>query len=339
VNRLVLVLIAVFLMSSPAAGQTVKLGTNAINVAKAAARPWVVTKTPDGQPDLQGYWTNNTMTPLQRPNGVTKEFYTKEEFFESLKKQAEHDGEEATPGTVEDVHYDHSQFGLDRTQGLLTPNLRTSMIIDPPDGRIPQLTAEGQKRAADLAAEKKKQGAQYDQAQNLSTTTRCLYMGAVPMLPPAYNNTYQIVQSPGYVMILIEQLHEARVIPLDGRPHAPENVRSWLGDSRGHWEGNTLVIETTNFNDKVAFQGASRDLKLTERLTRTGEETLKYESTVEDPHTWVRPWKAEMPGTKTEGPIFEHACNEGNYSMKNMLAGARADEKKAAEAAATKGTQ
>ena len=139
-----LMLIAVLLTALPAFGQ-VKLGTNALNVAPAAAKPWAVTKTPDGQPDLQGYWTNNTMTPLQRPRGVTKEFYTKEEFFEALKKQAERDGEEATPGTVEDVHYDHSQFGLDRTQGLLTPNLRTSMIIDPPDGRIPPLTARGTK--------------------------------------------------------------------------------------------------------------------------------------------------------------------------------------------------
>jgi hypothetical protein len=333
-----LVLIAVFLMSSPAAGQ-IKLGTNAVNVAPAAVKPWVVTKTPDGQPDLQGYWTNNTMTPLQRPAGVTKEFYTKEEFLEALTKQAERDGEEATPGTIEDVHYDHSQFGLDRTQGLLTPNLRTSMIIDPLDGRIPPLTAEGQKRAADMAAQKRKQGAQYDQAQNLSPATRCIYMGAVPMLPPAYNNTYQIVQSSGYVMILVEELHEARVIPLDGRAHAPENVRSWLGDSRGHWEGNTLVIETTNFNDKVAFQGSSQNLKVTERLTRTGDETMKYEFTVDDPHTWTQPWKVEMPATKTAGPIFEHACNEGNYSMKNMLAGAREDEKKAAEAAAKKETQ
>jgi hypothetical protein len=334
----VIALAAVFLMPSSAESQ-LKLGTKAVNVAPAAAKPWAVTKTPDGQPDLQGYWTNNTMTPLQRPGGVTKEFYTKEEFFESLNKQAERDGEEATPGTVEDVHYDHSQFGLDRTQGLLTPNLRTSMIIDPPDGRIPPLTAEGKKRAADLTAEKRKQGAQYDQAQNLSPTTRCIYMGAIPMIPPAYNNTYQIVQSPGYVMILVEELHEARVIPLDGRPHAPQTVRSWLGDSRGHWEGNTLVIETTNFNDKVAFQGASRDLKLTEHLTRTGEETMKYEFTVDDPHTWAQPWKAEMPVTKAAGPIFEHACNEGNYAMKNMLSGARRDEKTAAEAAAKKGTQ
>jgi len=326
VNRLALVLIGVFLMSSPAAGQ-LKLGTNAINVAKAEAKPWVVTKMPDGQPDLQGYWTNNTMTPLQSPNGVTKAFYTKEEFFEALKKQAELDGEEATPGTVEDVHYDHSQFGLDRTQGLLSPNLRTSMIIDPENGRLPPLTAEGQKRAADLAAEKKKQGAQYDQAQNLAVGTRCIYMGGVPILPPAYNNTYQIVQSKGYVMILIEELHEARVIPLDGRPHAPQNVRSWLGDSRGHWEGNTLVIETTNFNDKVAFQGSSQDVKVTERLTRTGEEMIQYEFTVEEPHTWTQPWKAEMSFIKAAVPIFEHACNEGNYSMSNMLAGARREEK------------
>ena len=337
---LALVIIAVFLMPSPAAGQTVKSGTNALNVAPATTKPWVVTKTPDGQPDLQGYWSNNTMTPLQRPNGVTKEFYTKEEFLEAATKQAERDGEEATPGTVEDVHYDHTQFGLDRTQATLTPDLRTSMIIDPENGKLPPVTPEGQKRAADRAAEKRKQGAQYDQVQNLSTTTRCIYMNAgPPMLPAAYNHTYQIVQSPGYVMILIEELHEVRIIPLDGRPHAPQNVRSWLGDSRGHWEGNTLVIETTNFNDKVAFQGSSQDVKVTERLTRTGLETIQYEFSVEDPHTWTQPWKAEMPFIKAQGPIFEHACSEGNYSMGNMLRAARAEDKKAAEADAKKGNQ
>jgi hypothetical protein len=340
---LALVIIAVFLMPSPAAGQTVKSGTNALKVAPAPSaevKPWVVTKTPDGQPDLQGYWSNNTMTPLQRPNGVTKAFYTKEEFLEVATKQAERDGEEATPGTVEDVHYDHTQFGLDRTQATLTPDLRTSMIIDPENGKLPPVTPEGQKRAAERAAEKRKQGAQYDQAQNLSTTTRCIYMNAgPPMLPAAYNHTYQIVQSPGYVMILIEELHEVRIIPLGGRPHAPQNVRSWLGDSRGHWEGNTLVIETTNFNDKVAFQGSSQDVKVTERLTRTGEETIQYEFTVDDPHTWTQPWRAEMPFIKASGPIFEHACNEGNYSMGNMLRAARAEDKRAAEAAAKKGNQ
>jgi hypothetical protein len=334
-NRLML--LALFLMPLSAAGQTVKSGTNALNVAPAVTKPWAVTKTPDGQPDLQGYWSNNTMTPLQRPKGVTKEFYTKEEFFEAAKTQAERDGEEATPGTVEDVHYDHTQFALDRTQTTLTPNLRTSMITDPADGRIPPLTAEGQKRAADRAAQRPRREAQYDQAQNLPFGTRCIYMDAgPPMLPPTYNHTYRIVQTPGYVTILIEELHEVRIIPLDGRPHAPQSVRSWLGDSRGHWEGNTLVIETTNFNDKVAFQGSSRDLKVTERLTRTGEETIQYQFTVDDPHTWTRPWRAELPFIKTVGPMFEHACSEGNYSMSNMLAGARAEEKRAAEAAAKK---
>src|SRR5262249_19891333 len=144
---LALVLIAVFLMPSPAAGQTIKAGTSALNVAPAVAKPWTVTQTPDGQPDLQGHWTNHTLTPLQRPNGVTKEFYTKEEFLEAAKRQAERDGEETTPGTVADVHYDHTQFGLDKSQTTLTPNLRTSMITDPPNGRTPPVTAEGQKRA------------------------------------------------------------------------------------------------------------------------------------------------------------------------------------------------
>jgi hypothetical protein len=281
------------------------------------------------------------MVPLQRPKNVTKELYTKEEMLEAAKTQAERDGEEATPGTVEDVHYDHTQFGLDRTQATLTPSLRTSMITDPPDGRLPPRTAEGEKRAADRAAQRSKRGAPYDQAQNLPFVTRCIYMDAgPPMLPATYNHTYQIVQGPGYVMILIEELHEVRVIPLDGRPHAPQSVRSWLGDSRGHWEGNTLVIETTNFNDKVAFQGSSQDVKVTERLTRTGEETIQYEFMVDDPHTWTRPWKAELPFIKARGGlIFEHACNEGNYSMSNMLRAARAEEKRAAETTAKKGTE
>ena len=159
---------------------------------------------------------------------------------------------------------------------------------------------------------------------------------APPMMPPGYNPAYQIVQSPGYVTILIEMLHETRVIPTDGRPHAPSNVRSWLGDSKGHWEGDTLVVETTNFNDKVAFRGASENMKVTERFTRMSDDAIRYEFTVDDPSTWERAWKGEMPFVKIGGPIFEHACNEGNYGIANTLAGARKEEKRAAEEAAKK---
>jgi hypothetical protein len=253
------------------------------------------------------------------------------------KKNAEREEEQTTPGTVADVHYDFTQFGLDRSQTKLTDNLRTSVIVDPSNGKLPPTTQEGQKRAAERAAERKSQGAQYDKVQNIPIGSRCVYTNAgPPMMPPGYNPAYQIVQGPGYVMILIEMLHEVRVIPTDGRPHAPSTVRSWLGDSRGHWEGNTLVVETTNFNDKVAFRGASENMKVTERFTRTDEKTMRYEFTVNDPSTWEVPWTGEMPFVAINGPIFEHACHEGNYGIANTLAGVRAQEKRDVEAAAKK---
>jgi hypothetical protein len=155
-----------------------------------------------------------------------------------------------------------------------------------------------------------------------------------PMMPPGYNPAYQIVQSPGYVMILIEMLHETRVVPTDNRPHVASSVRSWMGDPKGRWEEDTLVIETTNFNDKSAFRGASENMKVTERFTRVSDDQIKYEFTVDDPHTWDRPWQGEMPFVKINGPIFEHGCHEGNYGIANTLAGARKEEKRAAEAAA-----
>jgi len=227
--------------------------------APAAKKPWTVARTPDGVPDLQGYWTNNSYTPLERPDGVTKEFYSLEELRAVEKKNAEREEEQTTPGTVADVHYDFTQFGLDRSQSRVADNLRTSVITNPENGKLPPVTAEGKKRAADRAEARRKQGATYDQVQNIPIGSRCVYMNAgPPMMPPAYNPAYQIVQSPGYVTILVEMLHETRVIPTDGRPHAPADVRSWLGDPKGHWEGDTLVVETTNFNDKTAFRGSSR---------------------------------------------------------------------------------
>jgi hypothetical protein len=306
--------------------------------AKASpAKSWTMPKTPDGVPDLQGYWTNNSYTPLERPKGVTKEFYTKEELKEVEKAAAARESDQTEPGTVADVHYDFTQFGLDRSQTRLTQNLRSSMIVDPPDGKLPAVTAEGQKRAAARAAERKAQGEQYDKVQNIVYGSRCIYAGgSPPMMPPGYNPAYQIVQGPGVVMILIEMLHEVRVVPTDGRPHAPANVRSWLGDARGHWEGDTLVVETTNFNDKVAFRGASENMKVVERFTRLSDDEIRYQFTVTDPSTWERPWTAEMPFVKINGPIFEHACHEGNYGIANTLAGVRQAEKRAAEEAAKK---
>ena len=304
--------------------------------SSARAGKWTAPRTADGQPDLQGFWSNTTYVPLERPKGVTKEFYTKEEMVEAVKKAAAAESEQTEPGTIADVHYDFTQFGLDRSQSALAFNLRTSLIVDPPDGRLPPLSAEGQRRAAERVAARKKMGGPYDAAENQPLSVRCIIMDRVgpPMLAGAYNNNYQIVQSPGYVMILVEMLHDVRIIPLDGRPHLPQNVRQWTGSYRGRWEGETLVVETRNFNGKMAFQGASENMRLTERFTRVAEDTLLYQFTVEDPSTWTKPWSAEVPWAKTIGPLFEHACHEGNYGLANILAGARVEEKKAAEAAA-----
>src|SRR5262245_3121649 len=256
--------------------------------AKAAAgKPYTVPRTPDGAPDLQGYWTNNSYTPLERPNGVNKEFYTPDELKEAEKKSQAREEEQTTPGTVADVHYEFTQFGLDRSQTRLTRNLRTSMITNPENGKLPPVTPEGQKRAADRAAARKAQGAQYDQVQNIPIGSRCVYTNAgPPMMPPGYNPAYQIVQSPGYVTILIEMLHEVRVIPPDGRGDTQAGVRWWLGDAKGDWEGDTLVVETTNFNDKAAFRGSSENMKVTEKFTRLSDDEIKYEFTVDDPATW-----------------------------------------------------
>lgn len=312
----------------------------ALTIPLAAQTPYKSPRTPDGQPDLQGFWTNSTYTPLERPNNVTKEFYTKEEAAEAEKRAAARESDQTVPGTEADVHYDFTQFGLDRNQSTLARNLRTSMIVDPPNGKIPPLTAEGQRRAAELTAAAKLVG-RWDSAESNQLDDRCIMMAGPgpPMLPAGYNSIYQIVQSPGYVMILTEMIHDVRIIPLDGRPHPPQNVRQWIGDSRGRWEGNTLVVETTNLNGKNPLRGSSENMRVIERFTRTDADTILYRFTIEDESVWTRPWTAELPMKKTQGPIFEHACHEGNFGLYNTLVGARLEEKRAAEEAAKKGSR
>jgi len=213
---------------------------------------------------------------------------------------------------------------------------RSSLIVDPPDGRIPPLTPAAQAKAAARRAEARNRGAA-DDPELRTTWERCITRGLPEgVLPAGYNNNIQIFQSPGYVVIVMEMIHDARIIPLDGRPHLPNGSGQWMGDSRGHWEGDTLVIETTNLNGKNPFRGASENLRVTERLSRVDADTLSYRFTVTDPSTWTTPWTAEAPMTKSVGPIFEHACHEGNYGVTNTLAGARLEDKKAAEAAAKK---
>ena len=305
----------------------VSMGVLSIGFAAvvSAQAKWTMPRTPDGHPDLQGFWTNATITPLERPKELgAKEFFTAEEAAEDRKRAlvplptAQRGGTEA--------HYEFTQFGLDRSQAQIAFSLRTSMIVGP-DGRVPPLTPEAQQRNADRVARNK--GHEFDGPENRGIQERCIVWGneGPPMLPPGYNSFLQIVQAPGYVMIMQEMIHDARVIPLDGRPHAPQSVRRWLGDSRGRWDGDTLVVDTTNFTDQTNFRGSRENLHVVERFTRADENTIKYEFTVDDPTTWAKPWSGELPLVKDKGPIYEYACHEANYGMANNLKGARAKEK------------
>ncbi|PYS20376.1 MAG: hypothetical protein DMG11_29655, partial [Acidobacteria bacterium] len=283
---------------------------------------------PDGQPDLQGIWTTATLTPLERPAELAgKEFFTEKEAAEYEKRLLDQGNRDRRPGSASaDVAGAYNEFWFERGSKVVESR-RTSLVVDPPDGKIPTLTPEAQKRQAARAEYRRLHPA--DGPEDLSLNNRCILWPTAgpPMLPGAYNNNYQIVQSPGYVVIFVEMIHDARIIPLDGRPHVPQNVRLLMGDSRGHWEGNTLVVETTNFTDKTAFRGSGRNFHLIERFTRTSPDTIVYEFTANDESSFTRPWTAQIPMKKTPDPIFEYACHEGNYGMEGILRGARAEEK------------
>jgi hypothetical protein len=305
----------------------------AASVAAAAQSPYRAPRTPDGQPDLQGFWSNATYTPLERPDNVTKAFYTPEEAQAAEKRAAAAESAQTEPGTVADVHYDFTQFGLDRSQAARARNLRTSLIVDPPNGKLPPVTAEGKRILAARAEAAKRLGGRWDSAQSNQLDDRCVIMAGAgpPMMDAAYNSNYHIVQAPGYVMILTEMIHDARIIPLDGRPQPSENVRQWMGVSRGRWDGDTLVIETTNFNGKNPLRGSTEHMRVTERLRRVADDVIEYRFTVDDQRMWASAWSAEAVMKKTVGPIFEHACHEGNYGLYNTLVGARLEEKRAEE--------
>jgi len=307
--------------------------------APATKKAWTPPRTPDGQPDLQGVWTNNTVTPLERPKGLgAKEFYNESELAAAIEKerkrlgQAEEEGRGTEPGTAADVHYDFSQFGLDRAQANLAWNRRTSIIVGP-EGLIPPLTPEALKRRAERRARVK--GHEFDGAESLSLSARCIARPNVgpPLLPAAYNSNLQIVQAAGYVVIESEMIHDARMIPTDGRPHLDKNIKQWMGDSVGHWEGNTLVVDTTNFTELNPYVDA-QNLHVVERLTRVDADTVLYQFTVEDPWMWTKPWSGELAMTRLQGQIYEYACHEANYGLANTLSGARATEAEAAKNAA-----
>jgi hypothetical protein len=292
-------------------------------------------RTPDGHPDLQGIWDYRSATPLERPRQFAdKEFMTADEVaaYEQRALEREDGRPPDDPRTEQSVH---PAWWLDYGKTVVKTR-RTSLIVDPPDGRIPPQTAEGQARAAARRAAAQAHGPA-DSYENRGLFERCLTRG-VPegLLPGPYNNNLQIYQTPGYVVLLTEMIHEARVIPMDGRPHDSPAVRRWMGDARGRWEGDTLVIDTINFTDKTNFRGAGANLHLVERFTRIDADTLEYRFTVDDPTTWTRPWTVAYPMAKTEGPIFEYACHEGNYGLADILSGARAEERKASEDAGKK---
>lgn len=313
---------------------------------KGTAKPWTMPRTSDGKPDLQGIWSNATITPLERPQNVVDLILTEEQAARMEKNTADRveernqpsdpnrpappkggDGSTGAAGNVGG----YNTFWLDpgervaRIDGLP----RSSLIIDPPNGRVPALTddarARGQQRARMMAGR-----GQYDHPEFRPLAERCIlsFGPTTPLVPNYfYNNNLQIVQTPDHVMILMEMVHDARIVRM-GATHLPTHIRPWMGDSIGKWEGDTLVVETTNFPPQQQFRGASENLKVTERFRRTDATTINYRFTVEDPTTFTAPWTGEIPFRAIDELIYEYACHEGNYALANVLSGARNEEKR-----------
>lgn len=305
-------------------------GETPVAAKVASGKTWTPPRTPDGQPDLQGVWTNATLTPLERPAEFAgKAVLTEQEAADYVKRMLQQVSSDRRDGGAQvDVGRSYNEFWRDRGNGLVA-DLRTSLIVDPPDGRVPPLTPEAQQRT-DATREWMREHAT-DGPEGRSLAERCISWTTAgpPMLPGPYNNDLQIVQAPGTVVILNEMIHDTRIIPLDGHPHVSSAIREWMGDSRGHWDGNTLVVDTTNFSSAYSFRGSDANLHLTERFTRVSPEVIDYEFTVDDPTAFTKPWTARIPLNKTTERVYEYACHEGNYALTDILAGARAAEKKA----------
>ena len=309
-------------------------------VAAHAQDGYTATRNAFGQPDLSGIWTNNSATPLQRPEQLAdRATLTDEELAELTQTIAEfRDAEQAGDllgdrliqqalGNAEFQDFDVIT-GNYNAFWLVERHLdnRTSLIVDPPDGRIPALT----EAAAARAAERRAYAAEHpsDGPEDRTLGDRCLHFEA-PRMGAGYNSYFQLLQTPTHVAIFQEMGHFSRVIPLDGRPHADDGIRQWAGDSRGRWEGDTLVVETTNYSPQARFSGATENLHLVERYTRIAPGVLRHEITLNDADTWTRPWTVELLHESTVDPIFEYACHEGNYSMPGILGGARLEEREA----------
>ena len=292
-------------------------------------------RTAWGQPDLQGVWDFRSITPLQRPERLeNQEFLTEEEAAELEQAAVARDAaawdREARRTEAGGNVGAYNNFWMDRGQKAVGTR-RTSLIVDPPNGRMPEQTTAAQQRAGVRRDYRREHPA--DGPEDFSNGVRCIlgFNAGPPFTPSAYNNNMQLFQTPDHVVVVTEMVHTARIIPLDGSPHLPSNVQQWSGDSRGHWEGETLVVETTNHTDKTRWRGSTPDMRLVECFTRVDAETLLYEFTVTDPTTWTAPWTAAVPLLLNPEPMFEYACHEGNYSMGVMLAGTREEEKAAAE--------
>jgi hypothetical protein len=296
-----------------------------------SAGGWNPPRTAWGDPDLQGQWNNQSNTPLERPlDGplAGRETISDEEaetFYKTERRSFDEAPRAGDPGT-------YNSFWRDEGKALT----RTSMITDPPDGRVPPMTPEAAERAAAERAERSKRGPA-DSYTDLSQWTRCISRGWNG-IGSWYSSNYQIFQSPGYVVVFQELIHEPRIVPLDDRPHLAPGVKQWLGDSRGHWEGTTLVVETTNFTPKTSFRGSRETMRLVERYTPRDANTIDYQFTVDDPKTFTKPWTVSLPMRRqTDGiTIFEYACHEGNYAMAGILGGARAEEKAKANPAGSR---
>jgi hypothetical protein len=341
--------IAVAVAGVSVAGQTPSPAAKAKTTVRAKA--WTPPRTPDGQPDLQGVWANNNATPLERPPELAgRPFLTDEELAAMKKKAAELFNGDSDAGFGDAVFKaalasaEGKSTDIKKINGfdVVTGNYnqfwlvdrefdnRTSMITDPPDGKLPPLTPEAQKRQAAAAEARKLHPA--DGPEDLPLGHRCITFGA-PRIEAGYNSYIQIFQTRDHVAIAMETIHDARIIPLDGRPHLPQNIRQWLGDPRGHWEGDTLVVDTTNYSPQSNFRGSHENLHAVERFTRDGPTTIKYEVTFDDPTTWTKPWTVMIPLKLSNEHIYEYACHEGNEGLAGALAGARAQERAAAEAA------
>jgi hypothetical protein len=330
------------LAPGPAAAQP---NTNAATKAPSAASS--VPRTPDGKPDLQGVWDFRTITPMERPRELgDKAFFTAEEAAAWEKDENRRQNRDLIDPEVGGLNYPaggvvpYNEFWYDRGDKVVGSR-RTSLIVDPPNGRLPPWTPEGKAKAdarALVGRETQLGRPKADSWEDRPLQERCI-MGlnaGPPMTPGAYNNNVQLSQTPEYVVILTEMVHDARIVPMDGRPFL--NIPQWKGESRGRWEGDTLVVETKNFKRETSLPGSSASTHLIERFTRTDANTLMYEFTVTDPTMWTRPWTAVVPMARSEDPIYEYACHEGNHALAGILAGARADEK-AAEEAAKKGSK